>query len=123
MLSYLNEQNERVKVKEWVDINEPIKALMCTLTETEEIVFEGFQSYLRIIEEVRGVINAFKGITKVILYGEINNKLTTVILDFQKKQISQEIRYKEFAYNGKPLNPSLWKEGVSSTPRIYINKI
>lgn len=119
MIFYKNQQGERKLIENWQDINEPIYQLIQPLNDKLELVMEGFGSYMRVIEEVQGVTKSFKAITKIILYGRFLNQVAMVVFDIKSQCYYQDCVPIFQAYNKKPLNPSLWKQGVSSTPRIY----
>lgn len=119
MIFYKNQQGERKLIENWQDINEPIYQLIQPLNDKLELVMEGFGFYMRVIEEVQGVTKSFKTITKIILYGQFLNQVAMVVFDIKSHQYYRDCVPIFQAYNKKPLNPNLWKQGVSSTPRIY----
>ena len=119
MLYFTTPFGESIEVKDWNDYNGIVSRMSCQINEKECIVLEGFEAYLRIKEEIRGVISPVSGTSKVILYGKCKDKVVEVTLDLIHNKISQEVKPFNKAYNNKPLNSLLWKRGVLSNPRVY----
>lgn len=123
MTIYTNKQGDRKPVGNWQDINEPIYQLIQPLNDKQEVVMEGFGAYMRVMEEVQGVTRSFKIITKILLYGKFLNQVCEITFDIRKQCFYQETKPLSQAYNKKPLNPNLWKQGASSNPKIYVADI
>lgn len=108
-----------VKVDNWNDCPEPILKAYFQLNNKECIVMEGFDSYIRTFEKVKGVNVKFETISKIILFGKFGHLVSRIDIDLQNGSIAKLITKEELAYNNKPLNPVFWKLGVKSKPKIY----
>lgn len=123
MMKFKTIKGQIIKTDDWFSFDETITEMSIQINENEYLVLEGFEAYLRLIEEFKGVNTFIKGKSKVILFGKKGNKVAKITLDLIHSKTSQEIVPIETAYQNKPLNPSLWKKGLLYHPRVYIKKV
>jgi hypothetical protein len=123
MLEFITRTGKIIKTDDWLSFDEQIVEMSIQVNEKESIVLEGFEAYLRIKEEVKGVNSSINGTVAIILFGKYGDKVAKVTLDLIHSKISQEVVPITKAYQNKPLNPSLWKKGLLFHPNVYIKKV
>jgi len=104
---------------EWNDFPEPIDRMEYKISPTKCIVFEGFEKYIRIKENVTGVNIKLNKVAKVILMGQSFGSVAIISLDLKTGELAQQERKLGFEYENKPINPLLWKKGIGGQAKIY----
>jgi len=110
---------ETIEVKDWNIQTDYITKMRCEINKIQSIVMEGFEAYLRLFENVKGVNCSFEITSKIILLGKVGNTVARIDLNLQSGKVEYQKLPLQIAYNGKPLNPTMWKKGVFSIPKIY----
>ena len=138
MLMIMNDKNEMVVANDWKDVPEPITRIGYKVSPTKCIIMEGFDSYLRIKEMVKGVNCKVNGMSKVFLFGRIGDKTAVVEFNFQTGKISNYVVDRGKEYYGrlqadplsfslreqKPISKSHWKKGVvGKDQKIYVANV
>jgi len=120
MLSIIaNNKVYKEDVTKWQDFPEPIDRMEYKISSTKYIVFEGFEKYIRIKENVTGVNVKLNEVTKVILMGESFGSVAIISVDLKTGKMVQEKKKLGCEYNEKPVNPMLWKKGLGGIAKLY----
>ena len=121
---YIQTADDKLEqINEWDEINQPIKRLIYSTTKEHDIVMEGFESYLKLKENVYGVNVKIDMISKVLLMGKHGDTVAVITLDYQNGKITKEIKAFGEEYNGKAINQKFWKTGIRGTPSIIMNNV
>ena len=108
--------------REFKDFPEPIELMEYKLTERTTLVFEGFDKYIRLKENVMGVNTSLNEVTKVILMGASGKKVVTITIDTKTGEFKQELKMLGKELNDAPINPTLWKKGVGGRANLYLRE-
>jgi len=124
MLSIIaNNKVYKEDVTKWQDFPEPIDRMEYKISSTKYIVFEGFDSYLRIQEMYKGVNYNVEGVSKVFLFGRALGKTAVVEINIKKGTISNYIVPKGREYDGKLQAEGHWKKGLGGVSKIYVKEV
>ena len=99
---------------------EPIQQMMYQVTSNKQIVMEGFDSYLRIKEMVKGVNCKIDGTSKIFLFGRALHRTAVIEINLITNKIENYIVRQGQEYNGRLSKNISWKKGVSGKSNIYI---
>jgi hypothetical protein len=121
MLTIKFTDGELVTNVDWNSLpNKPIR-YMDYKVGGQTIRLMGYERYLRLKEMVQGLNSSFKGMSKVILYGQTGAMCDRVTLDLIKNTCSKEQVLFTEAYNGKPVEDRFWKQGeILDNPNVFI---
>jgi hypothetical protein len=123
MLYVTTLEGKVIELKNWEDYNLPILNMQFQINEKERIVLEGFEAYLRLKENMKGVFHKISGVSKILLCGKIGNNVNAIEIDCIKLTMTKKILPFDEVYQGKAVDISLWKTGCLDNPRIYVTKI
>jgi len=123
MLSIKFIDGELVTNVDWNSLPNKVIRYMDYKVGNKTIRFMGYERYLRLKEMVHGVNIALKGMSKVILYGQIGIMCTRVTLDMINGTFKKdEVLFTE-AYNGKPIDDKFWRAGqILENPNVFIKE-
>ena len=121
MLTIKFTDGELVTNVDWNSLpNKPIR-YMDYKVGNKTIRLMGYERYLRLKEMVQGLNSSFKGMSKVILYGQAGATCTRVTLDMIKGTCNKDEVPVIEAYNGKPVEDRFWKAGeILDNPNVFI---
>ena len=80
--------------------------------ENLNINFSGYERYLRLKENAEGLNAPIKGISKIILLGQIGEVCTKVTIDLINKKYTKEENIPFENIYEQPINDDLWKRGA-----------
>jgi len=123
MLYLTNIEGKTKKVTDWKSYNDTIMSMSFQINDHQKIVMKGFSEYIRLKEEVRGILNKIHGTSKIILLGRAGMNVAIVTLDLRKGTVTQETKDYSTAYKNKPLNSVYWKKGVLCNPKVFIQEV
>ena len=120
MLYVTTLEGKVIELKNWNDYNLPILNMQFQINEKERIVFEGYEAYLRLKENVKAVFHKGEGVSKILLCGKIGNMTHVIEIDCVKLTMTKKILPFDEVYQGKAVDISLWKKGCLDNPKIYL---
>lgn len=123
MLYLTNVKGETQEVTDWKSYDDTIMSMSFQINEKQRIVMKGFSEYIRLKEEVKGVLNQINHTSKVLLLGRAWGEVAVITIDLIHGDITQEIKKNSNAYNNKPLNSVYWKKGVLCNPKIFVQEV
>lgn len=124
MLSIKFTDGELIKNVDWNTLPNKVIRYIDYKVGNKTIRLMGYERYLRLKEMVQGVNIDFKGISKIILYGQTGAMCTMVTLDMINGTYQKdEVLFTE-AYNGKPIEDKYWRAGqILDNPNVYVRDV
>ena len=124
MLSIKFVSGELIKNVDWKSLptNEVIRHMDYKLGN-QTIRLMGYERYLRLKEMAQGLNVNLKGISKIILIGQVGIVCDKITIDLLNNKVSKEQVSFDQIYNNRPIDDKYWRPGqVLDNPNVYVNR-